>query len=74
MVLFLLYHRHGGGLLLVSCRYLSIIYHLSSIFYQLASIVSDGDFEQNDTPGTVVKKLCINTEKKGNKKFDMEGL
>lgn len=32
------------------------------------------DFESNDTPGTVVKKLCINTEKKGNKKFDMEGL
>ena len=27
----------------------------------------------NGTPGTVVKKLCINTEKKSNKKFDMEG-
>ena len=27
----------------------------------------------NGTPGTVVKKLCINTEKKANKKFDMEG-
>lgn len=68
MVLFLLYHRHGGGLLLVSCRCLSIIYHLSSV------IVNSGDFESNDTPGTVVKKLCINTEKKGNKKFDMKGL
>lgn len=31
-------------------------------------------FKANGTPGTVVKKLCINTEKKANKKFDMEGL
>lgn len=30
-------------------------------------------FNVNGTPGTVVKKLCINTEKKANKKFDMEG-
>lgn len=38
-----------------------------------AALIEMALFKANGTPGTVVKKLCINTEKKANKKFDMEG-
>lgn len=54
-----------------------VVTFLSSIIYSSTSWLLSSRtavFESNDTPGTVVKKLCINTEKKGNKKFDMEGL